>query len=578
MGGPLAALESFVSPAVRRLMGIFARHRLRFVAAVLMMALRALIPGALVILIEQVLDEVLIAKDTQKLAALPFALVGLYAIGGVLRVGQGMLTRHIAWESITRLRKRVFWHMLFLDARWHQRHPTGGLLARMTQDVNTIEHGVTGVVNAIQYPLTLAVLLGTAAWMNPRLALISLVVLPFVAWPIARFGRKLRQSSKASLDNMADLSQSMSETLTGIRVVASMGGERERGAHFDAANEEQRQLQMRTFLAQLMPGPVIELIAAVGVGAVLWFGGKQVFAGEILAGELIAFMVALGLLNEPLKGISKIHSLTQQALSGAEALFSILDQQSNVVDHGTDPAPSEPGPLSFQRVCFDYGDGAVLNDLTFEVPAGSVVAIVGASGSGKSTIANLIPRLLDPTSGRILINGASTNSFPLESLRRRIALVSQDTFLFNASVADNIRFGSTATPTAVEEAARAANAHEFIERMPQGYDTPIDELGQRLSGGQRQRLCIARAILRDAPLLILDEATSALDPESESQVNEALGRLMKGRTVLAIAHRPSTIHRADRILVLEGGAIKEQGNHTELMSKMGAYRNLMAPK
>jgi subfamily B ATP-binding cassette protein MsbA len=326
-----------------------------------------------------------------------------------------------------------------------------------------------------------------------------------------------------------------------------------------------------------MPGPVIELIAAVGVGAVLWFGGKQVFDGEILAGELIAFMVALGLLNEPLKGISKIHSLTQQALSGAESLFAILDHDSDVVDHGTDPAPSEPGPLSFQGVCFDYGDSAVLNELTFEVPAGSVVAIVGASGSGKSTIAKLIPRLLDPTAGRILINGCPTASFSLESLRRRIALVSQDTFLFNASVSDNIRFGSTATQTAVEEAARAANAHAFIERMPQGYDTPIDELGQRLSGGQRQRLCIARAILRDAPLLILDEATSALDPESESLVNEALGRLMKGRTVLAIAHRPSTIHRADRILVLENGSIQEQGSHTELMAKTGTYRSLMAP-
>ncbi len=557
VGGTNAALERPVSPAIRRLLRLFARHRIQFFLAVLMMAIRALIPGALVVLIEQVLDRVLIERDAEALALMPFALIGLYAIGGCLRVGQGMLTRHIAWETITRLRREVFWHMLRLDARWHQRQSTGALVARMTQDVNAIEHGVTGIVNAIQYPLTLLVLLGTAAWMNPRLTLLSILVLPLVVWPIVRFGRALRTSSRASLDNMADLSSSMSETLTGMRTVATQAGEAERGAHFDVANEQQRRLQMRAFFAQLMPGPIIELIAAIGVGAVLWVGGQQVFAGSILPGELIAFMVALGLLNEPLKGISKIHSLSQQALAGSEALFQILDEDGEIPDSGELNAPDAPAALRFEGVRFNYGDGAVLQDLNFELGSGEVVAIVGASGSGKSTIANLIPRLFEPMDGQILLNAEPLSSYRLSSLRNHIAVVAQEPFLFNASVADNISFGTTASLSDIERAARAANADSFIRDLPEGYNTVVDEQGQRLSGGERQRICIARALLRDAPLLILDEATSALDPESEALVAQALERLMQGRTVLIIAHRGETIERADRVLTLENGRIHE---------------------
>lgn len=560
---------------IRRLLEYFRPHRARFALAILLMSLQAFIPATLVVLIEQVLDEVLISKDATKLALMPFALVGLYLVGGVLTVGRGMLTRHIAWEVITRLRSEVFWHVLGLDARWHQKHPRGATLARLSQDVNTIEFGVTGIVSAIQQPLTLVVLLGTAAWMNLWLTLVAIAVLPLVAWPIARFGRKLRESSQASLDNMAAMTSSVSETLAGMRVVTVFGGEDERGAHFEKANEEQRQLQMRAFLARLMPGPVVELIAAVGVGAVLWVGGRQVFAGEIQAGELIAFMVALGFLNEPLKGISKIHNLIQQAVAGAVALFDILDTESDVLDEGTSTAPAYPTQLRFEGVHFDYGDRPVLNDLSFDVGAGTVVALVGASGAGKSTIASLISRLIDPRKGAILLDGSDLRDYSMSSLRSQIAVVSQDTFLFNDTVSANICFGTTATIAEVEHAARVANAHDFICELPDGYNTRIDELGLRLSGGQRQRICIARAVLRNAPILILDEATSALDSESEALVQEALDRLMKDRTVLAIAHRLSTVRGADQILVIEDGRVVEQGVHGELLGASGPYAKLI---
>ena len=540
-----------------------------------MMGLRALIPGALVILIEQVLDRVLIERDASALALMPFALVGLYAIGGVLRVGQGMLTRHIAWETITRLRKRVFWHMIRLDARWHQGQSTGGLVARMTQDVNAIEHGVTGIVNAIQYPLTLVVLLGTATWMNPTLTLTAIAVLPLVVWPIVRFGRRLRRSSKDSLDNMAALSASLTETLTGIQTVITHQGEHERGHHFDRTNDEQKTLQMRSFWAQLMPGPIIELIAAVGVGAVLWFGGHQVFAGAILPGELIAFMVALGLLNEPLKGISQIHSLSQQALAGSSSLFDILDRKNPIDNADGQAIPEAPFALQFDRVSFDYGAGPVLDNVSFQVAPGEIVAIVGASGSGKSTIAKLIPRLFEPSQGAIRLNGTPISSIRVEELRERIAIVSQEPFLFNESIADNIAFGTTATPEEITKAATAANADEFIRGMPDGYQTIIGEFGQRLSGGERQRICLARAILRDAPLLILDEATSALDPQSEALIADALDRMVAGRTVLVIAHRETTIQRADRVITLNQGSIQDESEPHNSNGKTDPSMRLM---
>jgi len=561
---------------IRRLLSWFRPYRLRFALALVLMGLQALIPGTLVLLIEQLLDRVLIAKDQQMLALMPLIVIGLYALNGVLTVGRGMLTRTIAWDVITRLRAALFAQYLRLDLGWHHRNTTGSLLARLTNDVNNIQYGVSGIVTAIQQPLTLVALLAAAAWMNPLLTGIAVLALPLVAWPIARFGRQLRGSVRSSLDNMAALTDSAQQTLSGIQVVQAYGAEAARKHRFDSENQTQMRLQLQAFMAQLLPGPVIELIAALAVGGVLWVGGQQVFSGEIEPGELIAFMVALGLLNDPLKGIAKINNLTQRSIAGAEAIFSVLDQEPAVLDHGTKRLPDGPLDLVMEGVDFDYGHGQVLHKVALTVPSGGVIALVGHSGAGKSTIARLLLRFHDPTAGRITLGGMDITEVPLAHLRHRIAIVTQEPFLFDDTVRANIALGVEADEGAVVAAAKAANAHDFIMALPEGYDTHVQEGGTRLSGGERQRLCIARAFLRDSPVLILDEATSALDSESEAAVQEALGRLMKDRTVVAIAHRLSTIRDAGEIVVVESGRVVEQGAHLALLAKQGTYARLVS--
>jgi subfamily B ATP-binding cassette protein MsbA len=559
----------------RRLLGWFRPYRARFALALVLMSLQAMIPGALVLLIEQLLDRVLIERDAKMLGWMPLMVIGLYGLNGLLTVGRGMLTRTIAWDVITRLRAALFAQYLRLDLGWHQTHPTGILLARLTNDVNNIQYGVSGIVTAVQQPLTLVALLAAAAWMNPMLTGIAVIGLPLVAWPISRFGRKLRHSVSSSLNNMAALTDSSQQTLSGIEVVQAFGAESERIERFEVENQTQMRLQMQAFMARLLPGPVIELIAAVAVGTVLWVGGQQVFSGQTEPGELIAFMVALGLLNDPLKGIAKINNLNQQAIAGAQAVFEVLDQEPAVADEGTLALPDGPLDLELVGVDFDYGEGQVLHQVNLHVPAGSVSALVGHSGAGKSTIARLLLRSADPTGGHITLGGVDIKDLPLAELRRAIAVVTQAPFLFDDSVRANISLGLDASDSDIQAAAQAANAHEFIMGLPDGYDTRVREGGSRLSGGECQRLCIARAFLRDAPLLILDEATSALDAKSEAAVQEALSRLMEDRTVVAIAHRLSTVRGADEIAVMDHGALLERGTHSSLMASEGIYADLV---
>jgi subfamily B ATP-binding cassette protein MsbA len=563
------------SPTVR-LVRLFAPFRGKLALSFVLVLVASALPGVLVFLIQKVLDDVLLRRDAGMLALLAPGVVALYALNGLVNVSRGMLTRSISWRIVTDLRQVTFDKLLDMDVGWHQRTPSGERTTRLLADINNLQYAMSGVVTAIQKPLTLIVLIASAFWMNPKLAGVAVVLLPLVALPIDRFGKWVRAASRDTLDGGAALAGTTQETLAGIRVVQVFGGEGERSARFRTLNEAHHVAQLRAVTAGLLPGPVVELIAAVGVGAVIWVGGGQVFRGELAPGQLIAFLVALGLMNEPLKGLTIIQSLLQRALASAESVFALLDAPPAIVDAGVVEA-LPPSHIQLDNVAFDYGDGEVVSGIDLTVRAGQRVAIVGASGSGKTTLLSLLPRLRDPSAGTVWWNGVDLRSLTLASVRRHVAVVTQEPFLFDDTVAANIRFGEpAATDDEVIAAANAANADAFIRALPKGYATRIDELGMRLSGGQRQRICIARALLRGAPVLLLDEATSNLDAESEALVQEALERLMKGRTTFVVAHRLSTIRDADVIVVLAGGRVVERGTHASLMAAGGEYSRLVA--
>lgn len=563
-----------ISPTSRRLLARFAPYRGKLALATLLVFVASALPSLLVFVIKTVLDDVLIRKDQTALALMAPGIVILYGLNGAVAVGRGLLTRTVAWRVVTDLRAELHAKLLTLDASWHQRTPVGERASRALSDVNNLQYAVSGVVTAIQKPVTLLGLIVTAFVLDARLAAVALVVLPLVAYPIDRFGKWSRRASKDTLDAAAKLAGNLYQTLAGVRVVLLSGGEGERQRSFDHENQKHHDAQIAAATAQLLPGPVVELIAAVGVGAAIWVGGEQVFRNEIQPGDLIGFLVALGLMNDPLKGVALITSLIQRALASADSVFALLDTPPALVDSGADAAPA-PQRIEVRNVGFDYGEGGVLHDVSFTVQAGQRVGIVGASGAGKSTLLALLTRLRDPGRGAVLWDGRDIREFTLASFRARLAVVTQEPFLFDDTVEANLRFGCPgASREAVINAAEVADADGFIQALPKGYETGVDELGMRLSGGQRQRLCIARAVLRDAPVLVLDEATSNLDSESESAVNLALERAMRGRTTFVVAHRLSSVKEADVIFVFAAGRLVETGTHVELLSLGGEYARL----
>ena len=507
----------------------------------------------------------------------PLLFVAIFLVRCLADFVSGYAFQHIGLGVTTDIRNDLYRHVLEQSSRFHAEHPSGELVARVINDVALMQNAVsTRLLDLFQQSITLLVLLGLLLSTDFRLALISLVATPLLLYPIIRFGKGMRKTSHRSQERMADLASLMTEGVRGHRVVKAFGMEDFELRKFGEATRRHLRTNLRAQMLAHASSPVVESLAALGAAALLIYAGKSIRAGQLSTPELIQFLTTLLMMYDPVRKLNKVNLILQEALSAVQRVSGLLELPNDIAERpDARTIDTVRQGIVYEDVTFAYEDRPALWNVTLRIPAGQIVAVVGPSGAGKSTFVNLLPRFFDPTGGRVAIDGIDIRDLTLKSLRSLIGIVTQDTVLFNDTIRANIAYGRSDLPMErVREAAAAAYADEFIMELPQGYDTVIGEGGIRLSGGQRQRLAIARALLKNAPILILDEATSHLDSQSEALVQKALGNLMQDRTTLVIAHRLSTVTRADRIVVMESGRIVEEGSHGELIALGGSYKRL----
>ena len=529
-------------------------------------------------LLKPLLDNGFSVDSTQSPLLVAGMIIGIFVLRGILGFLASYAMSWVQNRVITDIRQELFSRLMRLPASYFDSNPSSTLISKVTYDVTNIASASTSVGTVlIRDSLTLVGLLGWLLYLNWQLTAITLLAAPFIALFTRFFGKRLRTMSRSSQKGMALMTETLQEGIACQKVIKVFGGETQEESRFSHVNNALRGYGMRQSVAAAATTPAVHLVAAFAVAIVVYIAMMQSQAGETTVGSFVSFITAMLMLLAPLKHIASVNAPLQNGLAAAESIFRTLDE-SPETDHGTIALTRVQGEIKLENLHLRYAQAErdALNGITLEIKPGQTVALVGTSGGGKTTLANVIPRFYNPTSGRLLIDGHDTQEMTLASLRAQIAIVSQDVVLFNDTVAANIAYGFSreASQAAIEAAATAALALDFIRALPEGFDTIIGENGSRLSGGQRQRIAIARAILKDAPILILDEATSALDNESERLVQEALETLMQGRTTLVIAHRLSTVERADCIVVLQHGKIVESGTHRELLTHDGVYAQL----